>query len=195
MSSLQIKLMTLTAAIIIAVAAVMYDAGRMPGNLVSADSKTDKPSEFPAAPDFTFTTLAGKAMTLSSVPESGVLLHFWAAWCTVCMAEFPSLLKAVAAQEGRVALIAVSTDDSREKMDRALAALRSKNDAIMDSPYIYWVWDDDKDLSLKQFSVARVPETFFIDSEQRLVHKAVGEADWVGEDMADKLFRLSTSSL
>ena len=190
MTSFMVKILTLIVVVVVATGAVLYDVMQTP-SIVEPVVKPAAVDSTQKAPDFTFKTLSGKEERLSFLPEKGVLLHFWASWCAVCMAEFPSLLETVGAQKGQVALIAVSTDDSFEKMQRALAGLREKYPTVVDYPHVYWVHDADKALSLQMFSVARVPETFFIHvPDLGIRYKAVGETDWTGEPVKGEMTAL-----
>lgn len=53
------------------------------------------------APDFTLSDLRGKRVSLASFRGHPVLLHFWAAGCSTCKAEYPDFLRVVAAYRPR----------------------------------------------------------------------------------------------
>ncbi len=177
------KIIAIILVVVFGLAAAGYDRWATPHGMkpVTANSKT---VVYEQAPDLSFVTLEGEKYTLNDLPEQGVLLHFWASWCTTCIAEFPDLLESVVRADGKVALVAVSIDDDRERMERYLEkSLRKKASDNVDFPSIYWVWDEGKEISLKTFNVLRVPETVFINSQGEMVKKTIGEADWMGSDM------------
>jgi thiol-disulfide isomerase/thioredoxin len=138
-------------------------------------------------PTISFTTLDGKSHDMRSLPEKGIILHFWASWCAPCALEFPPLLKKVDGAHGALALVAVSIDDSRENMDKFLARLRKQQGAFASNPHVYWVWDANKDISLKQFDTIRAPESVLIDAHRRMVDKIAGDPGWADAAMGKRL--------
>lgn len=65
-----------------------------------------------AAPDFTYYTIKGDEIKLSSfIGRKPVVLDFWATWCGPCRQELPELQEFYAAHSDQVEIIAVSIDD------------------------------------------------------------------------------------
>ncbi len=54
-----------------------------------------------AAPELTFSSLDGTAVSLSQFRGRWVLLNFWASWCAPCMDELPHLVEAQSLYAGR----------------------------------------------------------------------------------------------
>jgi thiol-disulfide isomerase/thioredoxin len=124
------------------------------------------------APDFSTIDLQEATVQLSQIKEPIIIINFWASWCTPCLEEIPSLHKLVATFAGKIHLIAVSGDSSIEEMRiflKSYPELTNKNISI--------VWDKDKEL-MKLYRVNRLPESFILSSDKKLVKKVVGSIDW-----------------
>ena len=179
------KLLTVLAVVVICGAAVSYDRWSAPSEMPAPDPVSSPPAH--DLPSISFTTLDGKSHDLRSLPEKGIILHFWASWCAPCALEFPPLLKKIDGAHGDLALVAVSIDDSRQNMDKFLARLQKQQGAAMNSPHVYWVWDAKKDISLKQFDTIRAPESVLIDADRHMVDKIAGDPGWADAAMSKRL--------
>ena len=65
-----------------------------------------------AAPNFRLKATDGREVSLADYRGRPVIVAFWATWCMPCMVEMPQLISFYEKQNGKVALIAVSMDDS-----------------------------------------------------------------------------------
>lgn len=118
---------------------------------------------------------ASSGLSLESTSNTSkklVLINFWASWCEPCAKEIPDLVKLVEHFEGRLVLIAVSEDENRTEMMSFLGAfpgLKNKNVHVV----------RDKDQSTKaEYGVQRLPESFLVEQDGKLVKKIVGLIDW-----------------
>lgn len=127
-------------------------------------------------------TMQGEHIAVSSLKEDVILLHFWTSWCHTCAQELPTLIELVKRYKGKIALISVSIDDSEEMLKRFITKFEQAYNISFDVPNTYWVWDKNKSLSINEFSVIRVPETYIINTNRKIVKKHIGVIDW--EDKA-----------
>jgi thiol-disulfide isomerase/thioredoxin len=128
-------------------------------------------------PDFEVHDLEGKAFHLSDFKGQVVIVSFWASWCGPCVEEFPSMIELVEKMKGKVKLLAVSQDSSREEIEAFLKSFpKSKS-----QPDIHILWDEDHKVG-KQFNADRLPESFVVGKDQKLVRKIVGSINWATED-------------
>jgi thiol-disulfide isomerase/thioredoxin len=178
------KILTLLFIVAVFAFAIAREHMMTPGEPSYAPNST--PATQPL-PSISFTVTDGKKYDFAKLPEKGIVLHFWASWCAPCAVEFPVLLKKIAEANGDLALVAVSIDDSRENMDKFVKKLGKQADA----PHVYWVWDKNKDISVKQFDTVKAPETVLIDSKRRMTGKIAGDPGWDTPAMAEKLRALA----
>lgn len=123
-----------------------------------------------AAPDFSATTLGGAPLRLADLRGRVVLLDFWATWCGPCLPEIPHLSALHAAYPEDVVVVGISLD--RDK-DDLLAMIEDRD---MDWPHI-WEEDEWKGEVAMLYNVNRLPQTFLIDCDGRIVAKNLrGEA-------------------
>jgi thiol-disulfide isomerase/thioredoxin len=121
--------------------------------------------------DFAFETIDGQNHTLSDFQGRYVLLHFWATWCPPCIKELPDLID-LAEKQPDIAIIAVSTDHTREKMKNFLESF--------DLPAnFHAVFDAGKVITEDMFATYQLPETVIINPDQTFRRKIIGAyAGW-----------------
>ncbi len=181
------KLIILSMIVLVALASMAYEQFSTPA--VFSGVRTAQTASFKAAsvPALSFKTLDGRVYALNDMKEKGVLLHFWASWCTTCLLEFPALLKTSQSFGEDVALVVVSIDDSEEAMNRFRGKLEKHKPDLFNNPHLYWVWDQDKTLSIKHFNAVRVPETVFINKDRMMTDKIAGKLDWSSDETKAKI--------
>jgi len=128
-------------------------------------------------PGFEAKTLAGKDIQLAQFKGKVVVVNFWASWCGPCIEEVPSLIKLVQTFPNEMELIAISGDSSQADIDSFLKSFPEMKTV----PNIHVVWDEKKNLSQK-YQVYRLPESFILDKDLKLVKKISGTIDWHTED-------------
>lgn len=73
------------------------------------------------APEFTFTDLQGKPVTLSDFKGKAVLLDFWTTWCGPCRADGPALDKLYGKYSSKdLMVIGISVDEDRTTVEKFL---------------------------------------------------------------------------
>lgn len=127
-------------------------------------------------PDFSLTDLDGDKISLSKYHDKVVILNFWASWCDPCVAEFPSLVKLVQHYKGRLVLIGVSADYSLSDIQLFLKTFKASH-----QPNVYIIWDKDEKLA-KRYGTFRLPESYVIGPNGRLIRKIAGVENWASSD-------------
>lgn len=121
------------------------------------------------APDFTLKDMNEKAVSLSSLKGTIVLINFWATWCPPCRAEMPSLNKLYREfRDKNLVVLAVSTDRSSQSVKEFLDKRPVDFPVLMDS---------DNKVS-RQFKVFSLPTTFLLDRNGTILQRYLGEEEW-----------------
>lgn len=135
---------------------------------------------------FELNDINGKKFSSDLLKDKVVILSFWASWCAPCVAEFPAMIKLVNLMKGQVLLIAVSQDRSLSDITTFFKSIEDRSD------FMHVLWDEDKSLGQK-YGVERLPESFVIGKNGKLVKKIIGLQEWGGED-AHQFFKSLTDS-
>lgn len=135
------------------------------------DSGLERPQ---TAVPFTLPDKAGQQQSLAQFAGRPIVLNFWASWCPPCLDEMPSLQKLVnALADTDLAVVTVTLDESWEDVDKVLTKTGFGEGALV-------LMDADRAVA-SSYGTVKVPETFIIDREGRVVHFYMGAKDWGSE--------------
>ena len=126
-------------------------------------------------PPIKLNTIEGKYFDLADYKGKEVIVNFWASWCAPCVEEFPSFLKLLKAQKGKIIVLAISLDNNKQDIESFIEGFQL-GDSGLD---IYFSWDEDKSLS-KLFGTKLLPESYLLDADHIVRRKIVGITDWSG---------------
>ncbi|MFT3724522.1 MAG: TlpA disulfide reductase family protein [Hyphomonadaceae bacterium] len=131
-------------------------------------------------PNFTLKTMAGRDVSIADFKGKVLLINIWATWCAPCVKEFPSLKHLVQLFKGKVVVLAISRDKTREDIDTFVQAFGGlPEDFII-------VWDKDNTTG-KILGTDVLPETYILSPTQRLLRKIAGDTAW-DDPMARRFF-------
>jgi cytochrome c biogenesis protein CcmG/thiol:disulfide interchange protein DsbE len=156
---------------------VRTDQGRALGSKVAEGKK-------PPAPVFSLEELrGGKTVSLADYRGKVVVLNFWASWCAPCKDEAPELESAWQRWRDKdVVVVGIDvqdfgTDAQRfvDRYDLSYPILRDKHN---------WTWG--------RYGLTGLPETWFVDSQGRLVGEHVEGP--VTQDELDRNVELALGS-
>lgn len=134
-----------------------------------------KQMERDGVPDIELSRLDGTTFKLSSLRGKIVIVNFWASWCNPCVEEFPSLVKLISQFNKDVVVVAVSEDETREDMQSFMKAMG------LPKPGFEMLFDDAKK-NMQAYGVEKIPETFLVGRDGKLIRKVLGIENWANDD-------------
>ncbi len=117
------------------------------------------------APELRFTTFDGVEIDLDELRGNGVVINFWASWCTPCRDE-AELLEQTWRREKENGIVFLGLD-YLDQEPAALAYLAEFDITYPNGP-------DLRSQAARRYRIQGVPETFFISPEGRIVETIVG---------------------
>ena len=134
----------------------------------SPTGSTDVPSE---APVFQLPDRQGTLHGLDEFVDRPVVLNFWASWCPPCLDEMPALQKmSKALSDTELAVVAVTLDESWADAESAMEKVGFGEGILL-------LRDEDRSVAAS-YGTIKVPETYLIDRERRIVHRFQGAKEW-----------------
>lgn len=121
------------------------------------------------APAFTATTVDGRAYDSTDLKGKVALVNFWATWCTTCKADEPELARIWQefSKNPDFRMVGIVYQDNPSDAEEHLkSGMR---------PYVN-LFDEKGRLAI-HYGVTKVPETFLIDKEGKIVDKIFGPID------------------
>ena len=117
------------------------------------------------APELRFTTFDGEDIDLRELRGKGVVINFWASWCTPCREE-ADLLEQTWRREKDNGIVFLGLD-YLDQEPAALAYLKEFDITYPNGP-------DLRSQAARRYRIQGVPETFFISPDGKIVKTVVG---------------------
>jgi peroxiredoxin len=122
------------------------------------------------APNFYLDGLEGKRLELRNFKGKIIFLNFWATWCGPCKEEMPSIERLYQTFKDKDFIFMTISVDYEEK--KVVKKFIEKNH------YTLLVLLDPKCEILDLYKATRIPTTFIIDKNLKILGKATGPRDW-----------------
>ncbi len=154
------------------------NVSKLPVNQSPAGFKVIDKMETDGVPDFTLNRMDGSPLKLSDLKGKLVIVNFWASWCNPCVEEFPSMMKLIDQFKGEIVIVAVTSEDQKSDIEAFMKAF------ALPKPNFEVVWDQDKSV-MQKFGVEKVPESFIVGRDMKLLRKVTGVEDWSSRDAVE----------
>jgi peroxiredoxin len=125
-----------------------------------------------SAPEFRVKTENGAVVTPTNFGGKVLILNFWASWCAPCVQEIPSLnqIQKMFASQGLVVL-GVNVDSKEELYRKMLQRFQVTFQTVR---------DPQENINY-QYGTYKVPESYIIDRNGKVLQKYAGLPDVNGE--------------
>ena len=134
------------------------------------------------APTFSLLDRDGKPVSLEQYKGQTVLLHFWATYCVPCVTEIPELEALYEKlKDQKFVVLAVSLDDNGWK---------ALNPFLQKHPVQFPVAWDGEWKAADLYHVYRIPESYLIDPQGKLVEKFIGSQLWTNPSVLNKIAKV-----
>jgi len=104
-------------------------------------------------------------VSLSELRGKLVVLNFWASWCVPCGREAPRLAASAKAHRGEVVFLGLDVKDFSDDARKFLRKYKVNYVSVRDGG----------SRSYNEYGLTGLPETYFVDSQGRIVAHKLGE--------------------
>ncbi|MCH8156240.1 MAG: TlpA family protein disulfide reductase [Nitrospinae bacterium] len=144
--------------------------------------EVEYPAEAFLAPQFELPTLNGGSIKLSDYHGKVLFINFWATWCATCKVEMPSMEKLYQRfREYDFEMLTISVDKNQSLVAPFVKQYNLTFPVLL---------DPDSEVAKKDYKTTGVPETFIVDKNGIIVHKAIGPRDWATDDVMESFAEL-----
>ncbi len=135
--------------------------------------------------DFQASTPEGKRVRLKDFRGKVVFLNFWATWCVPCRREMPAMERLASRMEGRAfTILAVNLMETTAQVRKFVEEMKVTFTIVMDTT---------GEIS-QNYGATRLPLTYIIDKEGRVIHRALGPREWDGKESLALFEKLTAES-
>ena len=136
--------------------------------------EVEYPAEAFIAPDFSLPSLSGGPLSLKDYRGRVVFINFWATWCATCKVEMPSMEKVYRKfKDQGLEMLTISVDKDQSLIQPFLKEYDLTFPVLLDPK---------SETAKKAYKTTGVPETFIVNKQGIIVHKAIGPRDWATND-------------
>ena len=144
--------------------------------------EVEYPAEAFIAPEFELPTLQGGKIKLSDYRGKVLFINFWATWCATCKVEMPSMEKLYQRfREYDFEMLTISVDKDLSLISPFIKEYNLSFPVLL---------DPDSKVAKRDYKTTGVPETFVIDKNGIIVHKAMGPRDWANDETMEAFAQL-----
>lgn len=132
-------------------------------NNTSSNTVTNETTSFEVASDFTVFDAKGNTIKLSDFKGKGIVVNFWADWCSPCRQELPDFMQEYEKHKNDVTFMMVNVScQSDEQMQSILKFAE-------DNSYSFPIYFDKLQSASIAYGVRTIPLSVFIDKNGNII--------------------------
>ena len=136
--------------------------------------EVEYPAEAFIAPEFQLPSHSGGTISLKNYRGKVVFINFWATWCATCKVEMPSMQRVYDKFKDRgLEMLTISVDKDQSLIQPFLDEYKLTFPVLL---------DPEETTAKQMYKTTGVPETFIVNKQGIIVHKAIGPRDWSTEE-------------
>ena len=110
-----------------------------------------------------------------------VIVNFWATWCPPCRAEMPSMNRAWhKIKDQGIEMIAINVGEDEDTIFAFLG----------EYPVDFTILLDQSGNIISKWPIKGLPTTFVLDTDGKLVYRAIGGREWDAEELLEQVRQL-----
>lgn len=117
----------------------------------------------------------GAIIPFENFKNKVIIIGFWATWCPSCVAEMPSLQKLYNDYKDKVAFVLITSEEPKQVRE-----------FMQKKQYNLPVFYNENNLP-KELYTNKIPATFLISSEGKIIIKKIGVAHWNSQKVREIL--------
>lgn len=159
-------------------ALVSQDSDNMLSNTLEVQTAAMDRIQAQGFDNFQAPDLNNKPVQLSDIKAPVVIINFWASWCGPCIEEFPSFIKLLNEMNDKVIIVAISVDADASLITKFLKDLNIQHKNLI-------VLQDPSYRLAEKYGTFKIPESYILNSERKLLRKISGSIDWASASVLD----------
>ena len=138
-------------------------------------------------PNMKLNRIDGKRVSLQQYLTKGpILINFWATWCGTCEVEMPSMEKLYRKfKDHGFEMLTISVDKDQTLIEPFMKKFNLTFPVLLDPESI---------VAKRVYKTTGVPETFIVDREGLIRHKAIGPRDWANDETLEAFTQIILGS-
>ena len=83
----------------------------------------------------------------------------------------------------KLIFVAISNDQNLSDIKKFINKFKREYSDVLSTKQVIFAWDPKREIASDKFNVIKLPETFIINKDLKIVRKIVGANDWANDNL------------